>query len=165
MKCAETAASQAGRGARFIPGDFAAVLITCSSIRVTRRMEQPNPTPRVQYALLLRRLCVAALLIVAVLMGAQAAAIPMGGDEGSGALLAPIALSFLVAAWCLFDGRIRGKPPARIGLMAVVVALPIAFPVYCVWSRGLRGILLLLGAAVAFVVALTIGSVTVSLAS
>jgi hypothetical protein len=108
-------------------------------------MEEIRSAPDEKHSRRMRRMTAAALLIVAAVAGAREVAIPVEKDVGPGSFLFPIALAFLAATWCLFDGRLRGKPPVRIGLMAIVLALPIAFPVYCFWSRGPRGILLLFG--------------------
>jgi len=99
-----------------------------------------------------------ALAVIVAIM-ARAAVVPEGQDFGLAPLLGPLALGFMVAGWCHFDGRMRNKQPARIGLMGIVIAAPIGFPVYCLWSRGLRGALLLLqGLGVAIGAAL-VGSV------
>lgn len=85
--------------------------------------------------------------------------IPEGEDRGPTAFLVTLAISFLTASWCFFDGRVRGKRPARVGLMALVFAAPFAYPVYCVWSRGLRGLVFSIATTLAFLatVALSAG--------
>jgi hypothetical protein len=82
---------------------------------------------------------------MAAVVGIRAAAIPEADNRGPGALLAPVLLAVATATWCQFDGRVRGKPPAPVGLMGIFLAPPIGLPVYCIWSRGLRGILFGLG--------------------
>ena len=127
-------------------------------------MQNVGTRSRVEHSLRMRLVCSVALLIIVAVAGARAAAIPKEQDLGPGALLTPVAFCFLAAAWCLFDGRVRGKPPARIGLMGIVLAAPIGLPIYCLWSRGIRGVLLLLGSALALSIAALVGVATVSLA-
>lgn len=83
--------------------------------------------------------------MISPLLGIRAAAIPEAEDTGPGALLTPVVLALSTATWCLFAGRVRGKPPASVGLMVIFLVPPIGLPVYCVWSRGAPGILFGLG--------------------
>lgn len=48
-------------------------------------------------------------------------------------------------ALCHFDGRARRRYPAPIAFLPIFWAGPFALPVYALWSRGWRGLLLALG--------------------
>lgn len=122
-------------------------------------MQEAVAGSKLDHSVRMRRMFSVALLIVVAIAGARGTAIPPGArDVGPGVLLVPFGFGLLAAGWCHFDGRIRGKPPTRIALMAIVLVAAIAVPVYCVWSRGIRGVLLLLGSAVALSISALIGA-------
>ena len=92
----------------------------------------------------MRRFSFVAVLFAGAVAGFRGLTIPEA-EEAGGAALATIVLAGFVATWCLFDGRIRGKPPVKGALIAIFLIPPVGFPFYCVWSRGARGVLFCLG--------------------
>ena len=79
------------------------------------------------------------------LVGVRAAVIPEQDDTGASVLLLSFVTAMLVATWAQLDGRIRGKPLVTAASVAIFFTFPVAFPVYCLWSRGARGVLFCLG--------------------
>ena len=73
-------------------------------------------------------------------------------EAARGELIVSFTLAALLASWCHFDGLVRGQSVSSIGLMLIFVAAPIGVPIYCLWSRGLRGFVTILGLALALVV-------------
>jgi len=104
-------------------------------------------TSEVEFArnLKLRRLNFVALLITTALLGARAAVLPENAATGPAELLLPILWSLFATGWCLFDGRMRNKPPISGALLVIFIFFPVGLPAYCIWSRGLRGLFLGLG--------------------
>jgi hypothetical protein len=91
-----------------------------------------------------------ALAVSVIVAGVRAGVLLEEEDRGPTNLFIGVAMSFFVASWCWFDSRVRGKPIARAVAMLLLLGTVIAFPIYCVWSRGARGLLLLLLAVIAF---------------
>lgn len=121
----------------------------------------PGVSTSIKHAARMRLLCFLALAVAAAIAGARETMDPEHTDRGPIVLLLPLFFSLLGASWCFFDGQVRGKRPARIGLMLIVIGLPIGFPVYCLWSRGLRGLLVLLGFVCMLFVASGLGAAIV----
>lgn len=96
-------------------------------------------------ALRMRRVSFIALVIVMALTGVRLAFIPEQDDTGFGGLLPSFMTALLIASWAQLDGRVRGKPLVTAASVAIFFTFPVAFPIYCVWSRGLRGVLFCLG--------------------
>lgn len=107
----------------------------------------------------MRRVAFVCLLVSAALMGARAGAGASLANTGPAALLGPLSVTFSAAMWCYYDGQIRRRPVSRLNLEGLVFVMPVAFPAYCVWSRGMRGLLVLLGVVGAVGVALVAGIV------
>ncbi len=83
------------------------------------------------------------------LAGARAAAVDMGPAD----LLIAVTTCCGMALVCVHDARRMGKPMACVAGLALVVAWPVAIPVYLVWSRGWkRGLL----GALAFMTAVAV---------
>lgn len=108
-------------------------------------MHAAEPPPDTRHLVWMRRVSFAVLVAVVAVHGIRVAAIPESEQRGAGAFLAPLLIAFATATWCLFDGRVRGKPPAPVGLMGIVLVPPIGLLAYCIWSRGVRGLLFALG--------------------
>ena len=93
----------------------------------------------------MRRRSFIALVIVMALLGVRATVIPEQEETGAGVLLLSFLIALLVTSWALFDGRVRGKPLIAAASRWMFFTYPVAFPIYCVWSRGARGVLFCLG--------------------
>ena len=93
-----------------------------------------------------------ALLVLAAVSGVRLATLPETADNDPGALLLGAATAFTCAIWCWFDARVLGRRAPPVLLAMVFLALPIALPIYFLWSRGWRGILFGLGFAAVFLV-------------
>jgi hypothetical protein len=120
----------------------------------------PMPTlPKhtdVRAHIVMRRVAFVCVLISVALIGARTGAGWSLANTGPAALLGPISASVSAATWCYYDGQVRRRPALRLNLEGVVFVMPVAFPAYCVWSRGVRGVLILMamvGAACAALVA------------
>jgi low temperature requirement protein LtrA len=98
----------------------------------------------------MRSACAVALAIAFVVAGVRAGILSEAEDRGPAAFFVGIAISFLIASWCWFDGRVRGKPIARVGAMLIFVGVALGYPIYCVWSRGVRGLLFLIVSALVY---------------
>lgn len=107
--------------------------------------------------LVLRRMSFVALLVGVAVIGVRIGVHQSDRDTGPSVVLAPLLCSLSAALWCYCDGRVRGKPALRVNLEGVIWALAFGFPAYCVWSRGARGVLLLLGVIAAASAALVLG--------
>lgn len=100
---------------------------------------------RIKGALGMRRVSFIALVILMALTGVRLAFIPEQDDTGVGALIPSFLTALLIASWAQLDGRARGKPLVTAASVAIFFTFPVAFPVYCLWSRGARGVLFCLG--------------------
>jgi len=86
-----------------------------------------------------------ALVIVMGLCGARAVAVPVEEDTGPFNLILALMIGVLVTGWAIIDGRVRGKPLVMSASSWLFFTYPVGFPLYCVWSRGARGVLFCLG--------------------
>ena len=99
----------------------------------------------VEHAARMRRFSFVALVIVVASYGAWTTGIPEAEETGTTPLLFAFVTALLSGTWCLFDGRVRGKPPTEAGLLGIFLVVVVGFPIYCIWSRGRRGVLFCLG--------------------
>jgi len=76
--------------------------------------------------------------LVACLMRGAFAAL----DYKLGELVALLTVCSACAMWCVVDSMLRGKYWPRYWHWITFWAWPVAVPVYLVWSRGARGLLL-----------------------
>jgi len=104
----------------------------------------------------IRRGFLVLLLAVFVLEGIRGEVL-LEGQDGLALLLSRLAIPLLLALWCLYDGRVRGKSPPHMGVMAIFLVAPVAVPYYFFWSRGLRGAVGLILLFVAIVAAYAAG--------
>ncbi len=91
----------------------------------------------------MRAACAVALVIACFLVGVREGVLQEQAGHGPTAFVIGVAISLFIAGWCWLDGRVRGKPLARVAPMLILAAPMVGYPIYCVWSRGLRGLLLL----------------------
>jgi hypothetical protein len=105
----------------------------------------------------MRRCAFVALVVLTASYGVWATAIPEAAETGATFLICAIVPGLLTGTWCLFDGRVRGKAPPEAGLLGLVLVPMVGFPIYCAWSRGLRGVLFCLGYAAILLLALIVG--------
>ena len=108
-------------------------------------MQETSPTSSAKHAVRMRRYCFIALVILMAPTGVRAAVIPEQEETGIGSWLLTLATALFVTSWALFDGRVRGKPLIMSASRWMFWTCPVAFPIYCVWSRGARGVLFCLG--------------------
>ncbi|HEX6811267.1 MAG TPA: hypothetical protein VF384_06570, partial [Planctomycetota bacterium] len=101
-----------------------------------------------------RRVTFGVLLVLAGVCGVRMATLPESADNSPGALLVAAATSLTCAIWCAFDARVLGKRAPPVLLAMVFLVLPIALPIYFLWSRGLRGILFGIAFAAVFLCAM-----------
>lgn len=106
----------------------------------------------------LRTITFVALVVVSIAFAAWAAADSDGELMQDEDLVFGLADGLLVSLWCRFDGLVRGKSPSVLALAGILIFGLIGFPIYCIWSRGWRGLLLLLGFMVAIVLAGAVGA-------
>jgi hypothetical protein len=109
----------------------------------------PEPVPRGR-----RRIAFGALLVLAAVAGVRLATLPETADEGPGKLLLAMATALTCAIWCSLDARVLGKRVPPVLLAMVFLVLPIALPIYFLWSRGWRGILFGIAFAAVFLCAM-----------
>ena len=77
----------------------------------------------------------------------------VGPNELTGLdLMVGLSLALLLTYWCALDGRVRGKPVPRVGVLSIFLTTPFGVLVYGVWSRGWRGLLFDLGLVVLYMV-------------
>jgi hypothetical protein len=114
----------------------------------------------------LRVVLLLAACLLGALLGARAVLVrrPLPSDViYSGAVAA------VMAGLCIADGRARRRPVPLLAEWVVFLIWPLAAPCYAVWSRGARGLLvvLLLGAALlaAYVVGFVGGAVLLQVAA
>ena len=81
-----------------------------------------------------------ALMVLAAVSGVRLATLPETSDNRAGDLLLAAATTLTCAIWCSLDARVLGKRAPSVLLAMVFLALPIALPIYFLWSRGWRGI-------------------------
>ena len=98
-------------------------------------MQVPELPPRGR-----RRVAFVALLVLAAVSGVRLATLPESSDNDPGALLLAVATALICAIWCSLDARVVGKRAPPVLLAFVFLVLPIALPIYFLWSRGWRGI-------------------------
>ncbi len=116
-------------------------------------MPAPLSNFSVSHAVLMRRISFVALLVTFTVLGVWEMATEQA-DGGPAFALASIVPVLLIGVWCLFDGRIRGKPLNEAALLGIFLVTLVAFPIYCVWSRGLRGVWFCVGFGVILSLAL-----------
>lgn len=118
--------------------------------------------PATDFNVGMRKCLFEVLLVLCFLAGFRSVLANDDGDARLRLALFRLALKTGVCVslslWCLYDGRIRGKPLSRIGVAVVFLLAPIAVPVYLIWSRGIRGLWTLLLFASAILAAAGIGS-------
>lgn len=93
----------------------------------------------------MKRLAFAALAACAIGSGVMTAVVPEEKVLARTELTMTLCYGVLLAVWCLFDGRIRGRQPSSAGLQGILLVFVVGFPIYCIWSRGIRGTLYCLG--------------------
>ena len=120
-------------------------------------MPAPLSKFSVSHAVLMRRISFVALIITFSMLGAWAMAAEQM-DGGPVFVLSSLLPALLIGVWCLFDGRIRGKPLNEAALLGIFLVTLVAFPIYCVWSRGLRGVWFCVGFGVILSLALFSGA-------
>jgi len=122
--------------------------------------------PATDFDVGMRRTLFEVLLVLCLLAGFRNVLAQHDGDSRLRQALISLALRIgacvSLSLWCLYDGRVRGKPLMRIGAAAVFLLAPIAVPVYFIWSRGIRGLWTLVLFASALVAAACIGVVGAS---
>jgi hypothetical protein len=82
-----------------------------------------------------------ALLLVAALVGVRA--VFMVPDSRFNTLLA-LVLSTLVSGACVVDSKILNRQVVFIAQAALFFLWPFAAPIYLIWSRGWRGVIVLI---------------------
>lgn len=125
------------------------------SSRVTMNDSQLTSAP--SHAKRMRRLSFAALLLCAVGSGVMVTVIPEEEESARTQWAMALCYGMLFAMWCRFDGRVRGKQLHSAGLLGMFLTTFLGLPIYCLWSRGLRGILFCLGFVGALVFSLIVG--------
>ncbi len=70
-----------------------------------------------------------------------------------------------LTAWCEFDSRRRGTPISRWFGMGIFLLAIFFFPIYLMRSRGPRGLLLILPAAVVLALGILLGAAVEDLAN
>src|SRR5204862_7830303 len=58
-------------------------------------------------------------------------------------LLASLSTSILVTLVCIADSKVIGKPMVPAAHMALFFTWPITAPIYLIWSRGAKGVIVL----------------------
>jgi hypothetical protein len=112
-------------------------------------LAEPQPAP-LRPVVMRRIVFVAVWIAVFVFVGHEEL---VGPDELTGVeLLVRFSLALLLTFWCALDGRVRGKPVPRIGLLSIFITTPFGVLVYGVWSRGWRGLLFDLGLVVLYMI-------------
>jgi len=109
----------------------------------------------------LRRTTFIVLLLVLVVYGARTDAMPESDADGPAGLLFPLVPNLPVALWCRHDGAINHRSASSTGLAGIFFTGPIGLFVYCVWSRGVRGILVAFGLIGAAILAFAGGAIPV----
>ena len=75
--------------------------------------------------------------------------------QGSFDLLLSLFTALVVTLLCITDSKVRGKPMVQAAQWIMFFTWPIAVPIYLVWSRGAKGLLILFGHIVALLVMVT----------
>lgn len=89
----------------------------------------------------LRRLTLGLALVAFAIAGMRIGAMPPGeGAYGRGDLIVNFVIASLLTLWCVFDADVRGKSLHGVGAMVILLAWPLALPVYFLWSRGAPGL-------------------------
>ncbi len=107
----------------------------------------------------LRRMAAVLLYVLAVAFGVGQA---LQWDSRVVSLLLPFAVASAVTLWCVVDSHIRARPILTSLQFLVFITWPVAVPIYLIWSRRLRGIVLAVvhGVGLTFVLAAPVGLTT-----
>ena len=120
--------------------------------------------PRAAHWRRMKHASLAALVLCAGLFGVWGTAVPEDRVSVLSEWGLGLGIGVLLAWWCLFDGSLRGRRPTRIGLFGVMVLPHAGFPIYCLWSRGVRGLLVVLLVGGAVLASFVLGAVVAAVA-
>ena len=109
-----------------------------------------------------RLLYLISLYLLAVLFGIRATALPPRTYFSD--LLLQFEFALVVTQLCVIDARLLRRPLVHAAQWVMFVFWPFVMPVYVLWSRRLRGLLLLLVHAILLYVAYYAGAVAMWLA-
>jgi len=90
----------------------------------------------------MRRWAAISLFVAMVLAGLRWA--DPAHRVGNADLVDRVVLSLLVTFWVHCDSRVVGRRPVHIAMLGMFLLPQVGLPVYCLWSRGRAGWLLIL---------------------
>lgn len=109
-----------------------------------------------------RFLYLISLYLLAVLAGVRATALPQRSYLSD--LLLQLEAAIVITQLCVVDARLLGRPLVHAAQWVMFLSWPLAVPIYVLWSRKLRGALLLLAHVILLYVAYYAGAIAMWLA-